>query len=33
MLFKTVLSEDNACTDEMVAPWEETALPTILTKY
>ena len=33
MSFKTVSGESNACTDEMVAPWEQTALPTILSKY
>ena len=31
--FKTVSGEANACTSEMVAPWEETTLPTILSKY
>ena len=31
--FKTVSGESNACTDEMVAPWEQTTLPTILSKY
>ena len=31
--FKTVSSESNACTDEMVAPWEQTTLPVILSKY
>ena len=31
--FKTVSSEANACTSEMVASWEETMLPTILSKY
>ena len=31
--FKTVSGESNACTDEMVAQWEETALPTIMSKY
>ena len=30
---KTVSGESNACTDEMVAPWEQTTLPTILSKY
>ena len=33
MSFKTVSGESNACTDEMVAPWEQTTLPTILSKY
>ena len=31
--FKTVSDEINACIDEMVAPWEQTTLPTILSKY
>ena len=31
--FKTVSSESNGCTDEMVAPLEQTTLPTILSKY
>ena len=31
--FKTVSGESNACTDEMVVPWEETTLPTVLSKY
>ena len=31
--FKTVSGESNACTDEMVAPWEQTTLPFILSKY
>ena len=31
--FKTVSGESNACTDEMVTPWEQTTLPTILSKY
>ena len=31
--FKTVSGEANACITEMVAPWEETMLPTILSKY
>ena len=31
--FKTVSGESNACTDEMVAPWEQTTLPTVLSKY
>ena len=30
--FKTVSGESNACTDEMVTPWEQTTLPTILSK-
>ena len=30
--FKTVSGESNACTDEMVAPWEQTTLPTISTR-
>ena len=30
---KTVSGESNACTDEMVAPSEQTTLPTILSKY
>ena len=33
MSFKTVSGESNACTDEIVAPWEQTTLPTILSKY
>ena len=33
MSFKTVSGESNACTDEMVAPWERTTLPTIFSKY
>ena len=33
MSFKTVSGESNACTDELVAPWERTTLPTILSKY
>ena len=33
MSFKTVSGESNPCTDEMVAPWEQTKLPTILSKY
>ena len=33
MSLKTVSGESNACTDEMVAPWEQTTLPTILSKY
>ena len=33
MPFKTVSGESSACTDEMVAPWEQTSLPTILSKY
>ena len=28
--FKTVSGESNACTDEMVAPWEQTTLPNYL---
>ena len=31
--FKTVSGESNACTDEMVAPWEQNTLPTVLSKY
>ena len=31
--FKTVSGESNACTDEMVAPWEQSTSPTILSKY
>ena len=31
--FKAVSGESNACTDKMIAPWEETMLPTILSKY
>ena len=31
--FKTVSGESNACTDGMVAPWEQTTLPTILFKH
>ncbi|XP_012559841.2 tigger transposable element-derived protein 4-like [Hydra vulgaris] len=31
--FKMVSGEANACTSEMVAPGEETKLPTILSKY
>ena len=30
---KTVSGESNACTDEMLAPWEQTTSPTILSKY
>ena len=33
MSFKTVFGENNACNDEMVAPWEQTTLPTVLSKY
>ena len=33
MSFKTVSGEINACTDEMVAPWEQTTLQSILSKY
>ncbi|XP_012554215.1 tigger transposable element-derived protein 4-like [Hydra vulgaris] len=31
--FKTVSGETNACTSEVVVPWEEITLPTILSKY
>ena len=31
--FKTVSGESNACTDEMVTPWKQTTLRTILPKY
>ena len=31
--FKTVSGEDNSCTAEMTAPWKETTLPKILSKY
>ena len=31
--FKTVSSESNAFTDEMVAPWAQTTLPNILSNY
>ena len=31
--FKTVSGEGNSCTTEMTAPWDETTLPTILSKY
>ena len=31
--FKTISGESSPCTDEMVAPWEQTMLPTILSKY
>ena len=31
--FKTISGESNACTDEIVAPWEQTSLRTILSKY
>ena len=31
--FKMISGESNACTDEMVAPWEQATLPTILFKY
>ena len=31
--FKTVSGESNAYTDEMVTPWEQATLPTILSKY
>ena len=33
MSFKRVSGESKACTNEMVAPWEQTTLPTILPKY
>ena len=33
MSFKTVSGESNALTDELVAPWEQTTLPTILSNY
>ena len=33
MSFETVSGESNAHADEMVAPWEQTTLPTILSKY
>ena len=33
MSFETVSGESNACTDEMVTPWEQTILPTILSIY
>ena len=31
--FKKISAEGNACTDEMNAPWAETTLPTMLSKY
>ena len=31
--FKTVSGESKTCTDELVATWEQTTLPTILSKY
>ena len=31
--FKTFSGESNACIDEIVAPWEQTTLPTISSKY
>ena len=31
--FKTVSGESNPFTDEMIAPWDQTTLPTILSKY
>ena len=31
--FKTVSGESNLYSDEMVAPWEQTTLPPILSKY
>ena len=31
--FKAVSGESNVCTNEMVAPWEQTTLPTIFSKY
>ena len=33
VFFKTVSGEGNSCTAEMTAPWKETTLPTILSKY
>ena len=33
MSFKTISGESNAYNDEMVAPWEQTTLPTILSIY
>ena len=33
MSFKTVSGKIDTYTDEMVAPWEQTTLPTILSKY
>ena len=31
--FKTVSGDSIGCTGEMIAPWEQTTLPTILSKY
>ena len=31
--FKTVSGESNACTDELLSNWQQTTLPTILSKY
>ena len=31
--FKTVSGEGNSCTVKLAAPWKETTLPTILSKY
>ena len=31
--FKTISGEDNSCMTEMTAPWKETTLPTIFSKY
>lgn len=31
--FKSVSGDAKACASEMVAPWEEITLPTILSKY
>ena len=31
--FKAVSGEEDACTSSMTAPWKETTLPTILSKY
>ena len=31
--FKKISGEGNACTNEMTAPWAETTLPTMLSKY
>ena len=33
MSFKNILGESKAVTEEMTAPWTETALPTILSRY
>ena len=33
MSFKNISSESNAVTEEMIAPWTETMLPTILSRY